>query len=241
MNTIRLYLVLFGILFFKVGVAQNAAQDFKKINQSYAKYDKLSMDIEYLYYQDENKKEATQVKKGSFKKNEKKIVSNLIGITTIQNERYMWMIDNENKAIVVSKPKISFDITMALPIDSMLKMCSSVNFKELSKKENSYQLNFNKNADNYKSITVTYNADTYFLNNIIISFRDPVLTDVNNEESVKKIPKLIIRYSNINTNPNFSTVSFSEQQYFEVKGNKIIGKAQYKAYTFINNILVNEK
>lgn len=222
-------------------IAQNAVQDFKMINNTYVKNELLSMDIEYIYYQDENSKIATETKKGSFKKSGKNILSSLIGITTIQNERYMWMIDNENKVIVVSKPKISFDMTMISSIDSMLKVCSSVDFKELSKKEHSYQLNFNKNSDNYKSISVIYNADTYFLNNITISFREPVLTDVNNEASVKKIPKLKIQYSNINTKPNLSSISFSEQKYFEVKDQKIFGKGQYKEYTFINNILANEK
>ena len=241
MNRLKIYTVLFWLIAVKVGVAQNAAQDFKKINNVYKEHKLLSMDIEYIYYQDEKSKEATEIKKGYFKKNEENVISILMGVTTIQNGRYMLTIDDENKVIVVSKPKIEFNSPMITSIDSILKLCSSVNYLEPAKNEKAYQLNFKKNKGNYKAITIVYQSDNYFLKEMVFSFHEPVLTDVNDEASIKKIPKLVIKYSNIDTKTNVPLTSFSELKYFNKTKGNFIGVGKYKEYKFINNIPANEK
>src|SRR6185295_14234172 len=141
------------------------------------------------------------------------------------------------QAIVVTDPPTKNDQNPSLVnLDSLLKICTAVEYREMEGKIKYYKLKFdNTPFFEYNAIDIYINSETNFLSKIILYFRAEVDLDEDDKTTTKDRPRIEISYSGISLDPVFSAGQFSESKYIRISSKKIICAPSYNSFRLVNN------
>jgi hypothetical protein len=223
---------LLGLVFmFQIKTfGQNFAEDFKAINKAYLRGD-ISFDIKYDYYNSVKNKMPDYFYKGNVKLKNGMVYYKMNGIEFSFDSVYTCILDHENKTIMIDTVRNKSNILSKINfIDSLTKVYKSISFSALDKNHSQYTI--------YSLLTgishceIIYNNSSKLIQKINIYFFD-------NRDGAKKGAirnKLVITYSNINSNANNYPSTFKAQKFVSIKGKKISPLPAYNKYQIINNI-----
>ncbi|MBL4756016.1 MAG: hypothetical protein JKY52_20785 [Flavobacteriales bacterium] len=213
-----------------------AQEDMGKVNATYTSIDKLSMDVTYSLYPSYFSPAPTDISKGFYKKQGDMFQSSIMGVETMQNEKYRIVTDEAAKLLVVSEVLPTIAMVTPVKIDSALRQCSAISYRESANGQKIYTLNFDKGVFDFQSLEIFINPKSYLLDQINIYFGDAINIDPNDLSSAKQIPMVQIVYSNVNQRPKFRSALFSEHRYVKDKNGAYVASANYPDYEVINLI-----
>jgi hypothetical protein len=215
-----------------------AAADFIRINEAYADYKKLKMDIDYLLFPDYTATTPFENEKGVFMKENNNTYTELFGITSLNNSKVSLSVDKNEELMVVADPPKKTSIPGVIAFDTLLKICSSIQYAELDGNIKYYRLRFdNVVFSQYNEIDIYFDGGTFLLTKLNLYFREEVDANPDDKINLKEKPRLEITYSAIDTSPVFEVGQFSETHYIRIAGKKISCSSGYTKYQLINNKL----
>lgn len=237
--------LLFVNLFFDCfAIAQQAtvnqvAADFRTVNETYLQTPRLSMKVSYTLFPSYTSTAAFETDKGVYYKDGINSYSELLGIVSLTNSSLSMTLDsNEQTIVVTDAPSKAARNPSLVDLDSLLKVCSSMDSKDAGGGIRYYKLRFDGRAFfEYNAIDVYVNSTTHFLERIILYYRAEMDLDESDSNLAKDRPRLEIRYTDISTSPVFSAEQFSEKKFIRAAGKKITCAAAYNGYRLINHKL----
>ena len=211
--------------------AQNARQDFARINAAYGNHLTLSQDVRYTLYTDHATQNIQEVKTGHVIRDGDRVYFRLEEVETLNNERYHLMIDHAEKVIILNRAEhMTYRPTPAETTDQLLARCRSVQYLEPNTRQKAYRLHFP--AGEYERVEVFFHRQTSFIEQIVFFYRTPLKVDET--AATAKPPRLEMIYTNINTAPEITENTFSEQPVVKMGSDGHVLQNKYKNYQFIN-------
>ncbi|MEP6793777.1 MAG: hypothetical protein ABJB16_05580 [Saprospiraceae bacterium] len=154
----------------------------------------------------------------------------LLGIHTIQNEKYKIILDTAGQTLMVAN--IDHSIWSAYTIEDygyLLKACVATKVLN-SGMDNRYRLEYGEGypLDSYEMLV----SGEGFLKEMVWYYRTDVPKDIDNEDSEKTKPRLSITFSSFKKYQHvIADDEFDFTKYFKVVGNKLIPVGKYKDFT----------
>ncbi len=233
-NIIATILLLLFTVFLS---AQNAANDFKKMNKFYLEHNHVKIDIEYRFYKNHKSNNAIDVQKASYKKSGTKFYYTMGGITTIQNNEYKMVLNKNNEIILVAKKQKEIDpaIFTGTTIDSVLTMCKRVDFVITESGNKRYMLLYKSSKYYpYSKVIVELNSNNS-LSKMIYYYNNPI-NYTPDQDDIEEAPKMEIVYLNTSIEP-ISTSQYSINKFVKIQGQNISPASKYIGYRIINQII----
>lgn len=230
----NLIIVIFsfcGLFLGQYVFAQDAKKAFTKVNETFSKYDKISYNITYNYYQFTKDKKPYESLTGVFKKDGNRSYSKVGSSELLVNDKYRVIVDNESKHLVIeNRPIVVSQQQLVVDLDSVLKECKSITVKKVGSEE-IYSLTFDTGFFDYSKLDITVDASKNFITKIVFH-----LVETADGDLITNQPRLEIIISGYNTSPVFSKGFFSETNYVKIddKGNVSLIK-NFSSYTLLNN------
>ncbi len=173
---------------------------------------------------------------GFVHKNDKNFRTLLMGIYTIQNNKYKLNIDTTNKIILISDPtQEQPEMTMfSAQNEKMLEACKTIKSKNENKKE---------------YISLTYSEKTKFKTTDLIFTEDGLPVSIKlflnyavaqKKDAKTEKPRIEMEYTEHNLKTKFSEAEFSEKKYIQVLNSKIVPTAAYQTY-IIKDLRIQSK
>lgn len=228
--------VITAIVLFITAVlpAQQLKEDVRKVNETYAKTKTVSMKIHYRLFQNYATAIPFEDKTGTFIRQGQNYFSQLLGITTVQNGSVKLSVSDADKTIIVSDADRKIAAPSNVMIDSLIKRCSKVEFTDLGEGRKLYRLRFEKTAFfEYDMIDLQFGSN-YFIEKIVLFYREAVVLDETAGNMKKEKPKLEISYSEINTQPVVAADQFSETKYIRKSGKTFVPATAFANWKVLN-------
>lgn len=214
--------------------AQQASADFRKVNEAYTKATSLSMNIGYKLFANYTATAAYESSNGRYIKQNDNYYSELLGIVTVQNAKHKITLNEEQKSLILSNPQQTAKNPSPVMLDSMLKLCSRVEFTDAGEGRKLYRLHFaNTPYFEYERIDIQIGSQ-WLLEKIVFYYRNAVVLDETDKSLQKEKPRLEITYSDINTKPVIAADQFSEKKYVVANGKSFTATPAYSSYRFLN-------
>jgi outer membrane lipoprotein-sorting protein len=152
--------------------------------------------------------------------------SNIMGIVSITNDKYQYVMDHGQKIIFVqNKAPLDYSQQFNLPMVSTEKMYEQYDFKFENNKRSIMITIIPKNPGDYKEMKIKVDARKYFL--------EEVHTYYNAENN--QVIASHIYYSNTKFNIKLDKKVFDIEQYIHIKSNKsIVATTGYQDFKVIN-------
>ncbi len=233
------YYILF-LTFFLFTVELNAQQQmtivprvdmakiFEKMNAWFRNTSSYSLTITHASYENYTTEVPVEKSVGYFKKEKESYHSFLIGIHTIQNDKYKFVIDTSEKIMLVANPD-QLVWTGYTPDDYnvLLQNCISIQMSSVGT-DKLYRINLPANSAIAK-YEFWVNADG-LPKEIIWYYNQEIQKDENDEKSKVK-PRVSIRFSDYKTTNSFSYKNeFSEDDYFVNQNSVLKPVGKYKSF-----------
>ncbi len=237
LKTLNLLLALF--LLKQIGFSQNngwktiSKDEMKKQmlitknwNQSTSSY---SVDITHISYEDYTSVLPYEKIKGYLHKSKNCYNSSVIGIQTIQNEKYKIYIDTSSQYIAITNAEIDLEAPLYETYsEAMLDQCKLIKMQEINGTKK-LRLEFLSNSS-ISACELGINKDGSY-NKIIIFYADAIKQDESDSDEKAKKPRVEIQFSNYILNPSYSSTEFSEQEYFTLgKTNLPTATPKFKSF-----------
>ena len=239
MKCILLFLITsFSMVAYAQGdTRKQAAADFRAVNEAYINAEKLKMNVNYTLFPSYTSVDAFEKDKGVFMKEGKNTYSNLLGIISLSNSKAMVTLDSNERTIVVTDAATKSDRNPSqVNLDTLLGICSSIEYKDLPGGLKYYKLNFDQvPVFEYNAIEVYIDGKTNFLSRLTMFFRMEMDMDDGDDVYTKQKPRLEIVYTDVSTNPVFAADQFSEVKYINMQGKMITAASAYSKFQLINN------
>ncbi|KAB2916172.1 MAG: hypothetical protein F9K23_08660 [Bacteroidetes bacterium] len=232
-KSITVILFLNALFFSTLLKSQDVKSAFKKVNETLAKYNKISYNITYNYYQDSKAKKPYETLSGVYKKDGNRMYQRIDTREFMVTDKYRLILDNDTKHFVIeNKPKLIKQEQFMVEMDSVLALCKTITSKK-SGALDVYTLTFDTDELNYtyNQLDITIDPAKNFITKIVFHL---IETDDNGE--ITNQPRLEIVVSGYNTSPVFPENFFSETNYVKIdtEGNVSLIK-KYSTYTLLNN------
>jgi len=227
---------ILGFLFIGYfAIAQKAGDDFGKVKSAYDAAGPISMNVEYVLYEDYTTTVSYDKQLGTYSKSGASSITSLSGIETLINEKYLVVCDHNDKMILVGDPAPSKNPAL-VNTDSLLKICSSVKFSENAAGQKVYRLEFEKTQlSEYSVMGIYISKQTSFIEKVTLYYRfEAKLGEERNSPMTK--PRLEIVYKNIKARVVFPLGFFSEKKFITCSG-----KAMACSSTLVSYKLINQK
>lgn len=227
------WIVLYMFLLRSVVVsAQDVKEEFRKINETFAKTAALAMDIKYELFLD-GAARPEEVESGRYIRSGKKYYSMQASNEIVITEEFMYVIDREQKVLGVDRKIDEKKIMNPLEInlDSLYMLYSKIETIEPRLKgERAYRFYIKEGP--YSMCEVYFDASTYFVTEIKNVFRQKI----NDGNDKLRSAMLKTTFFNITAHPGNMLQVFDDKKYIKKINNKYIPAEGYKAYRFINHL-----
>lgn len=212
--------------------AQDVKDEFKKINETFAKTPALAMDIRYeLFLDGAAKPEETE--SGRYIREGKKYYSMQANNEVVITGEFMYIIDREQKVLGVDRKIDEKKIMNPLEanLDSLYLLYSKIEtILPRTAGEKAYRFYIKEGP--YSICEVYFDGSTHFVTEIKNVFRQKI-SDGNDK---LRSAVLTTTFFNITTHPDNMLQVFDDKKYIKKINNKYVPSEGYKAYRFINHL-----
>lgn len=209
---------------------------FEKINSFFVNTPSYSLTVTHASYEDYTTQTPVEISTGTFKKQDKNYHSFLMGMHTIQNNKYKVVVDTLNKRILVANPdQLTMMIYTADYYKQLLKNCTKI------KKTTSGRYTFYKVELPAESQIGAYEflVDEEGLAREVTWYYNTEIKKDDDDENSKVKPRVSIRFSNYKIDPVFSAEAFSEENYFKAETNKLVVTNNYSGFKLFDQRVKN--
>lgn len=231
---ILIYIFILLAVNSNVLLAQDIKKDLAAMRKIYKDAQRLSMNIEYTVHLDNNFTVPYEKETALYKRNGELFYLKQMETEIIRNARYVTIVNHERKLVMIDKAKKTEMAPWEIPLDSLMPLYKDAKYyiPENRPELKAYTLTFSTGL--YKSVDVWFNGKTFLIEKIQMQYRDKV-------EENKKLHDvtMVMKFNNVNTNPQFSLSTFSEGIYLQEMEGKYSLKPAYRNYTLVNHL--NEK
>lgn len=216
--------------------AQNAAEDFRKVNAAYEAAGVMSMEVDYFLYEDHKSIAPFEKQTGTYLRSGSSSLMRLSGIETLVNKQYLLVCDHNDKMILLGDPGASAQPSDMDPA-ALLKICSAVRFAKQDNGTLVYRLEFDKTSlSEYSVLEISIDPSSFFITKLVMYYRfESVLREERNAPATT--PRLEIVYRQIKTNVKIKGDEFSESRFIKGKGKDVVCNEKYSEYKLINQKL----
>ena len=209
--------------------SQNEKTDLKKMNETYAHAASFSMKIEMQIQSGNEGTNESRFYKGIVKKSGNSYYSDMAGKTTLLNDNYYLLIDNDHKLMICSKPlgkreKGNTNVSEIYEDSSMFEG-AKMSYVFANSEHKKIRLNYKEGI--FDEIDITINSITYALEEVVYSYR-------KNSDADVQFSKVVIAYKAIMFNPKFSSADFSENKFIVRSKGKLIPAQLYSDYHLVD-------
>lgn len=223
--------LLFLSLFAGGSRAQNAKEDFARINKAYAETSRLSMRIVYTVYSNHTSLNAIDRQEGTYKKENANYSNSLMGAETIVNNSKMLTINREHKTMRLSPAKPYNSGAMAgVDLETILKSYKKIEFLNWGKKEKGYVIHFRDGQSALSRCELHFSTETYLVTRMVLYYSTDMEFSEDGTGRAEK-PRVELDFTEISTNPRFSKEEFDLGKYI-VFGKKNTLNPAYQDYYF---------
>ena len=215
--------------------AQVLREDISKINKTYEQYEELAFNVSYALYDQHVGGELVQLEKGYFHKSGDLLKNKISAFTTIQNDDYSLIIDDEEKNIIISeiytkKPRGKQEMHL-VQLDTLLKLCTEVNSTPIDDQQFLHSMKLKSNE--FSQVDITYDRQQYLINKIVIYYKGEKKV-FGEEDTPISQPRVEIIYTDFDGKPDFPKDAFTYQPFLTQKAGQLSCNADYKNYEFID-------
>ncbi len=209
--------------------AQDARMLLVNMNKVYSHATSFSMGVRVKVFEAISDTNTQVVYNGNMKAQGNLYYSELMGKTTLVNRNCFLLIDEENQVVLFNskKPSKVNPSGEKLDIDTFL---DSTLFKNA-------QVKIVGQVGDIKKVEIIQKDDVYTRLVLSINLKTFLLTEVVyylNDSEELGYSKLIVSYSDIKLNRELSESFFSEKQYIEKRGGKIVPVGKCAGFTFVD-------
>ena len=219
--------------------AQNAKEDFSKINATLMGAGNLLMETEYRVYENHLSKIPKEVSYGVIKQKDNKLYQHISTVQALMNDKYTVHLDSSERILVISDPvKLGEQRKLAMQVDlnTLLSQCKSIAFKEISKIDGVYLLAYKDDAvTEFDNCEIYFDRKAFVVKKMVLYYSDKMQLDDDKPEEKGQEPKLEIIFKKIDTQAVFKDGEFDEKRFVETKGNKLTAASRYKGFRVIDN------
>lgn len=214
-----------------IGVfAQDVANDFTNINNTFLNTKKISMNVNYSVINLENNK-SIYSQDGIIKKFENRFYRKDGDLTTITTDTYELIADSKSQVILL-QPSSSLSSTYSAvsseAISDALKICSEMKRTKISDNIIEYEMFYDSN--NYNKIVIRINTRINFIISMTF-YNKPYYDAILGKEMTTST---VVTFTDINLNPDFNINDFSYKLYLDKQLDEYKLLSKYQEYEFLN-------
>lgn len=211
--------------------AQDAKEDFSRIEKAYENAGALNIYISYLLYSGENSTTLVEQQKSQVCMGGSTTYTKMANIETILGPNSTVIVDHDEKTIMLSPPSAKGRIKKkyGFNLDSVLHKYKSVVYSKESTAEAAYTLTFSYGQ--FQAIKMVFNTSSYFLTKVILYYREGIDEKPFNGAR----PRMEINY-NLSREQSFEAEKYGEKKFFIINKGKYTLKPEYSKYRFMNSL-----
>lgn len=203
-----------------------ASNVYVQLNKLYNQTSSYELAIHYASYKDYTTTVEYEQSTGYFKKYGNNYHSILLGIHTIQNNKYKIVLDTVSKVLAVANPDSVFKSGMTMvDYKSMLQYGEALKTATVGT-EKHYRIEFNETYP-ISACEYTMNS-TGWITELTIYYNKEITNEEGNSEKIK--PRLKMTFSGYRFNISQGVNELNEKIYFTKQGYKITLIGKYKDY-----------
>lgn len=232
------YLIWFSvfIIFFSANKKDNAEliKDIQKINNNFFDNKHVSFKISYLLFENYTSTKVFEQKEGFYLRNDNEHLTNIDGFLYVYLKDMLLVVDSSSKTILIGNP-VKFDAKSLnlFPISGKTNYYSKIDVISDNEKSKTVKFNIASNiVSPTNSVMITYNKSNFFVNKIVLYFREKVTLD--DKAKTKTQLRLEIILNNYVNDKNLSFQSISASQYIQKSNQSYIGIGKYKNYKVLD-------
>jgi hypothetical protein len=210
--------------------AQDWVADMKKMNKVYSEAHSFSMNISVKVYEKVNSVAPMMTYAGNMAKSELGYCSELMGKTTLVNDRVSLLIDKNQRLIlykkVTDKNKQSLK-PPPIPMSVDSAMYANAKVKYLINNATEKKIQIISKGTAYSKVEISINTADNTMKQIIF------YTENNNGDD-SSTEKVVVDYTNVKINTTISSAVFAEQKFIVVTGKKATTTKAYSGYQLID-------
>lgn len=236
MNKRFLFFVIFCLSFGCLFGQKNdwkvvSPNDFLKTLQKFqAFYDGLTSyttELEYISYDSPQFQIVKDKTVGFYKRSGNFFYSYIMNIHSLNNDKYLIVVDEENQEIIISNPKKNIQELMAADI-SKYKLDDFVSIKEMDIDGDQKKYRFEmKVKSEVNSVEYTIKPSGW-ISQIVFYYEKDIVNENNQVEKVYPCLEMVFKNENLKYKPAIS--DFSEDNFINIKNGKMIPISKYSNY-----------
>lgn len=227
----KIYILITMLILFVQSslLSQTPQADLQRMTKVYRDAKSFSMDITARFYSKSADAENT-VQTGKACRSEDSFFSQLMGRTTIYNNRCRLLVDEQQRLILFNKPYKKEDASVSpeeqLFMDSAFY--ATAKLKYISQDAQHKKIEIKTGTNTFERMEVTINAKTFVLEQVIYYYAE------KSENGVAGYTRSEITYTNVLVNKPIAETVFSEKKYIARVKNTLAGVGIYAAYKVID-------
>jgi hypothetical protein len=199
------------------------------------KYTRLSMDIEYRFFETHNSPVPYEVQKGFYRRYDSYYHSKLAGFENVITNKYAVYIDSSVHNITLStrkpgnleKQMLMADLDKAIALFEKIETLPSKD-----KKVKGYRFWCGDDGKYQVShYDVYFFTDTYLIKQVNLFYNYKISTKENVKDADGSQPRMEIVFNNVDISPSINESSFNLDLFVKGSGKKFVSVNKYKGYS----------
>ena len=226
-----LLLLLAGVLFnISLLQAQEIKEDLRRIHEAYQQIKSYSVDIEQRVYPTFEAQQSIHLVTGKIRIAPDRYYSSIDGVELLQNDDYAIQVNHDNKTIIVQASMPLMEPQLGIPnLDSLLSLCSNVQFKKLSAKAFQYDLFFEEME--YARMRLVFNPKSWHIDQLVLYYAGEDKWGGSETETQARVE---IQFRNGRFNPDIPPATFYSQRFFKAKSGDFTLQPAYASFRLYN-------
>lgn len=214
-------------------IAQDWKADLLAMNKAYLDAKSFQMNIEVTSYANKNDATPILTANGKVFNANGSSYSEMVGKTTLLNQKCMLVVDNKQKMIIYKKvnkkeSSVANGFSLAQIDSAVLFFGKNVYVNYISNTPKEKRLLIKYKNGNIDKIEMTINPVNNTLTEMIYYY------NMQAPGYSQSVEKTVIRFMNIQLNNSIPESLFSESKYVIIKKSKVTASANYAKYKIIN-------
>jgi hypothetical protein len=216
-----------------------AFDELHKLNIKYREMKEYSMDLSYKMFVSHTSTKAEQVSHSHYVKKDKTIYMDIEGLHTLQTEKYLIVVIDKDKKVMVSRP--TKDVINQTKIEDIEKSLNQTSTLKMTDEGNSivFKVSFKPGAAQYEKINIYESKKEGLIDKMVFYLGINMKLKPEDPSCKEDKPRMEVYYENLKLQSDIPSALMEEGHYIKKKGTEFELSSYYKNYKLINNYLKN--